>query len=432
MRKLLLADDSITIHKVIELILSGEGFEIMTTSNGEDALAAIPTFNPDIVLADVEMPKMNGYTLCEKIKEDPSTSRIPVLLLAGAFEPFEEESIKKVRADGFVVKPFDAQELINKIYDAIASSVSAREETVEIPQSPPPGEAVEEDLWAMEEITGYEEIDKILPEEEVKVEEDVYKASEEIGVAHGKEREKETPTFIEDALPAEEAGILEAELPTKDELKEIFEKNLNNRMSLLFSSLDIKEIMSSSLMPILQKSIDKIVNETKTDLSDRIFQTDLKGIFEETINTKITKLLSSIDIKEAVISLLTSLMKEPLERVVNETVPDLAERVLTDALKTSVESLTRGAEQLINKNIPELTETTFKDTLTNSFNSLVRKTEKTVNDILPELIEKTLREELKVSFESIKKEAEKVIWKTIPDLAESVIMKEIERIRSEF
>ena len=127
MRRLLLADDSITIHKVVELVLSGEGFEIKTTGDGEDALAAIPTFNPDIVLADVEMPKMNGYLLCEKIKQDPSTSRIPVLLLAGAFEPFDEESAKKVGADGFVIKPFDAQELINKIHDAIASS-AAREE----------------------------------------------------------------------------------------------------------------------------------------------------------------------------------------------------------------------------------------------------------------------------------------------------------------
>lgn len=106
MKKLLLVDDSITIHKVVELILSGEGFEIKAVNNGEEALTGIPTFKPDIVLADVEMPKMNGYVLCEKIKQDPSTSGIPVLLLAGAFEPFDEEECKKGWGGRFCYQTF--------------------------------------------------------------------------------------------------------------------------------------------------------------------------------------------------------------------------------------------------------------------------------------------------------------------------------------
>src|SRR4030043_1037259 len=98
-RKLLLADDSITIQKVVELILTDEGFDIRTTSDGEEALAAIPSFKPDVILADIEMPKINGYQLCEKIKQDPLISSIPVILLAGAFEPIDEELTKQVGAD---------------------------------------------------------------------------------------------------------------------------------------------------------------------------------------------------------------------------------------------------------------------------------------------------------------------------------------------
>jgi CheY-like chemotaxis protein len=78
--KLLLADDSITIQKVVELILAEEDFDLKSTNNGEEALALLSSFKPDVVLADIEMPKMNGYQLCEKIKQDPSTSNIPVIL----------------------------------------------------------------------------------------------------------------------------------------------------------------------------------------------------------------------------------------------------------------------------------------------------------------------------------------------------------------
>jgi CheY-like chemotaxis protein len=471
LRRLLLADDSITIHKVVELVLSGEGFEIKTTGDGEDALAAIPTFNPDIVLADVEMPKMNGYLLCEKIKQDPSTSRIPVLLLAGAFEPFDEESAKKVGADGFVIKPFDAQELINKIHDAIASSAAREEGTFRVSRATlAEGATVEEDLWAMEEITGPGDIEKILPEEEAGIDkEDIYQAAKEMGISLEKEPKKAAPSFAEEAVPVEEAGILEAELPSKEELKEIFEKNLDSKVSSLLSSLDLKDIISSSLTPLIKDSVDKILGEAVPDITEKVMHDELKGvfeetaitplikdsvdrilgetvpgiteramhdqlkgIFEETANAQITSLLSSVDIKETVASSLTHLIKEPIEKAVSEIVPSITEKVLTDTLKPFMESLTREAERVINTNIPEVTERIFKDTLSNSLSSVVQATEETMGEILPELIVRMLREELKVSFESLKKEVERVIWKTVPDLAESLISKEIERIRSEF
>lgn len=434
MRKLLLADDSITIHKVVELILAGEGFEIKTMNNGEDAWAAIPDFKPDIVLADVEMPRMNGYLLCEKIKQDLSTSKIPVLLLAGAFEPFDEESAKRVHADGFVIKPFDAQELINKIQEAIESSVVLDEGAFGKSQVPPAAEAaVEEDLWTMEEITEPGELEKILPEETAEIEkEDIYKAAQEMGIALEQEPAKAAPSRIEEAVSVEEAGILEAELPSKEELKEIFQNTLNSNISSLLSSLDMKEVVSSSLTSLMKDTIDKTLSEKVPEITERIMRDELKGIFEETLNTKITSLLSSIDITETIVSSLSSLVKEPVEKVINETVPALIEKVLLDTLQTSVESLTEKTEHVISKQVPELTEKIFKDTLSNSLDSVVKATEKTMNEILPVLVEKTLREELKVSFESMKKEVETVIWKTIPDLAESLISKEIERIRSEF
>lgn len=433
MKKLLLADDSITIHKVVELILSGEGFEIKAMNNGEEAWAVLPSFKPDIVLADVEMPKMNGYVLCEKIKQDPSTSGIPVLLLAGAFEPFDEESAKKVGADGFVIKPFESQELINKVNEAVTSS-DVLKEAYGGPEAPRAGEAmVEEDLWAMEEIPGPGEIEGVTLEEETEVEkEDLFKAAKEMGVSIGEEPKKPAPSLTEEAVPAEETGVLEAELPSKDELKEIFEKNLNSRMGSLLSAVDIKETVSSSLIPLMKDSLDKVLNETIPDVTEKMLHAELKGIFEAAVNDKISSLLSSVDIKETIQSSLMPLVKDPVEKIISETLPGTTEKVLQDTLKVSVESLAKDAEQVISKTLPELMENILRDTLSLSLDFTVKATEKTIGEILPGLVEKTLRDEIRISLESLNKEIEKIIWKTIPDLAEAIISKEIERIRSEF
>ena len=153
--KLLLADDSITIQKVVELILAEEGFEIKAVNNGREALSAIPQFMPDVVLADIEMPLMNGYQLCEKIKTNPGTKDIPVILLAGAFEPLDEELAKNVMADDYIVKPFESVELINKVNGLLLSKeigqgLPAEEEAVEISEVLGPAE----ELWTLEEIEG--------------------------------------------------------------------------------------------------------------------------------------------------------------------------------------------------------------------------------------------------------------------------------------
>ena len=117
--KLLLADDSITIQKVVELVLAGEGFDIRAANNGDEALSVLPSFHPDLELADIAMPVMNGYQLCEKIKKNPATKNIPVIMLSGAFEPIDEELARKVGADGYIVKPFESQELISKVNSAL-------------------------------------------------------------------------------------------------------------------------------------------------------------------------------------------------------------------------------------------------------------------------------------------------------------------------
>lgn len=107
-RKLLLADDSITIQKVVALTFADEGIEVLAVSNGADAVEVLEEFAPDVVLADVYMPKMTGLQVCDYIKRNDKLKHIPVMLLVGSFEPFEEAEARRVGADDTLTKPFQS------------------------------------------------------------------------------------------------------------------------------------------------------------------------------------------------------------------------------------------------------------------------------------------------------------------------------------
>lgn len=120
-RKLLLADDSITIQKVVALTFADEGVEVVSVSNGRDAIDRLAEFLPDVVLADAVMPQMNGYELCEYIKHDERLKHIPVMLLVGSFEPFDETEARRVGADDTLTKPFQSiRRLIEKVGTLLA------------------------------------------------------------------------------------------------------------------------------------------------------------------------------------------------------------------------------------------------------------------------------------------------------------------------
>ena len=104
-KTLLVADDSLTIRKVIGMVLALEDFQLTSVDNGIDAIARAREMKPDLVLADVLMPGRSGYEVCEALKSDPSTSHVPVLLLSGNFEPFDEGRARAARADGHLTKP---------------------------------------------------------------------------------------------------------------------------------------------------------------------------------------------------------------------------------------------------------------------------------------------------------------------------------------
>ena len=118
--KLLLADDSVTIQRVIELTFADEDVKVAVVGDGKQAIERIVGDRPDIVLADIGMPERDGYEVAAFVKNDPRFASIPVILLTGAFEPLDEDRARKVGCDGVLVKPFEPQVVINRVKELLA------------------------------------------------------------------------------------------------------------------------------------------------------------------------------------------------------------------------------------------------------------------------------------------------------------------------
>ena len=114
-RKILLADDSVTAQNMGRKILADAGYEVITVNNGSAALKKISETKPDLIVLDVYMPGYSGLEVCQRLKEAQDTARIPVLLTVGKLEPFKPEEAKRVRADAYIVKPFEASELLSAL-----------------------------------------------------------------------------------------------------------------------------------------------------------------------------------------------------------------------------------------------------------------------------------------------------------------------------
>ena len=134
-RTVLVADDSPTIQRRASGILSGEGLEVITVSNGVAAIKKLPTVKPRVVLADVSMPGRDGYEVCQFIKQSADLKHVPVVLVFSDDEPYEDARGAQVGADGRIRKPFDPDELVRTVsrWAAKAEAVTASQQVAARP-----------------------------------------------------------------------------------------------------------------------------------------------------------------------------------------------------------------------------------------------------------------------------------------------------------
>ena len=122
-KQILLVDDSVTIQRVVELTFAHEDYKVTAAKSADDGLAKARELKPDIVLADAGMPGKSGYDLCSALRAEAALAGTACLILAGNFSPYDEGRGQKAGADGFVVKPFETQALIDKVADATQKAV---------------------------------------------------------------------------------------------------------------------------------------------------------------------------------------------------------------------------------------------------------------------------------------------------------------------
>ncbi len=136
--KILLADKSITIQKVVEMLFSGRDYEVLCVSDGETALSEAARVSPDVVLVDVDLPRVDGYALASRMKQTPQLASLPVILMMSRDDVYDSVKGKQAGILDNIAKPFESQELIGKVKKALAAAPPRLAEPAPRPAAPEP------------------------------------------------------------------------------------------------------------------------------------------------------------------------------------------------------------------------------------------------------------------------------------------------------
>lgn len=343
--KLLLADDSITIQKVVELILSEEDYSITSVNNGEDALEIAKKDKPDIILADIIMPKIDGYQLCERVKQDPDLMTVPVLLLAGAYESFDSTRASAVGADDYIIKPFESQELIKKVKDCIerGSKPLPKEPLEEVIG------AQEEDLWASLDLTGKAEVtDEINFLKGVEAVEEAEAIGEVLGEELAEEKVTEPLEGIVTEEKEEEAEVSLTEEPfpfapeiAEEKAREIPEVVVMPEKKL---GVTIEPVSAEIVREEIKRTAEKVLKESIPSITPDMIKAELGRIVKDTLT-------STLDLT----------LKDIIEKVSWEVIPDVAERVTKGIIEASITSgLRETIEKVAWEVVPDMAEILIK------------------------------------------------------------------------
>ena len=119
MNKILVADDRPEVLELVKVTLEGEDYKVLCASDGKEALEKIGLERPDLVLLDVVMPKMDGFEVLSKIREDPKTKDTPVIMLTAQGQKVDQEKGRRLGARDYITKPFSPSHLLNKIEEIL-------------------------------------------------------------------------------------------------------------------------------------------------------------------------------------------------------------------------------------------------------------------------------------------------------------------------
>ncbi|MFQ5835199.1 MAG: PleD family two-component system response regulator [bacterium] len=119
MKKILIADDRSEVVELVKVTLEGEGYRTIDASDGREALEKIRKEKPDLILLDIVMPKMDGFEVLSKVKKDPKTKEIPIVMLTAQGQKVDQEKGRRLGARDYIIKPFSPSHLLNKIEEIL-------------------------------------------------------------------------------------------------------------------------------------------------------------------------------------------------------------------------------------------------------------------------------------------------------------------------
>ncbi|HUV37641.1 MAG TPA: response regulator [Patescibacteria group bacterium] len=120
--KILVVDDEVNITQILEFSIGSEGYEVITAQNGEDAVDKARREQPDLIILDIMMPKIDGYEACRILKANPLTKNIPVVLLTAKGRDIDKRLGYEVGATDYIIKPFSPNKLVDRIHQLLSVS----------------------------------------------------------------------------------------------------------------------------------------------------------------------------------------------------------------------------------------------------------------------------------------------------------------------
>jgi DNA-binding response OmpR family regulator len=151
-KKLLLAEDSLTIRKVFDLAFARSDVAVTAVDNGMDAVRLAGEILPDLVVADVTLPEKSGYDVAAELRAAEKTRDIPVLILSGSLVPLDEQKFRSCRASGVLFKPFESQELMEKVEGLIRRGAAPPAADVKAPDAKAAEGQPADELWDFSDV----------------------------------------------------------------------------------------------------------------------------------------------------------------------------------------------------------------------------------------------------------------------------------------
>jgi len=489
--KILLADKSITIQKVVEMLFSGRDFEVVCVSDGETALNEAVRIIPDIVLADVDLPRIDGYKFSERLKNTPKLTQTPVILMMSRDDVYDSTRGKQAGIIDNIAKPFESQELIGKVKKALAAVPSRTAEPTQpaaqvsrpavtkpltpiTPLSPAgPKQSTPSDIFdIIQAAPSKSDIKQAAAPMPADMEESVYEVEPEV-----EEVEEPLAHEIAKSLPIGEKAVEEmrAGLGFTDTAEEsvpeimpfesfefAMETTPRNEMTppAGVSPVPPAKPMNAGSTALPENELRKMAEATITKMAKELFAnmsppqpptlsaSELWGIAEETIAKMAKDMFAQMPpiqppkisedmVRSTIEDTVAKMAKELFQKVPPPQPPQVSE----DTIRTMVEDRVSKIANEVIKTIrlpepPQLPESEIRSLATATISRMAADAFKDMPPPpLPKISDETVRRGLEEVLSTTVREMaremiERVAWEVIPELAEHLIKDEIERLKA--